>query len=377
MITNTKVDWAQNRGHDSAAQYSIWHCLQMLSPLKTVKAEIDGFDAGCVADGQNDFYSFMKTLYQDMYANPDSYLIPTVAYDEYMKNEGANEQLFDEHKTDAKENKLRQEFQQAIHFYPNYFYQLGLAADAICVESYALIINKQKYNNVIKALDTPHTRKDNYKRLQALVGRGITVKEADDVCYISCKHARKMFIGLKILCDAPESNFKYINYLRLDFEGYLGAVPDIEAIKLTMDRKHSDMIAAFSPLLDEPKMKHTITHFGSITTNSKWKVEYKLNSKRVFEFYTGPAYLVIHIFFKDLETLTKIIDMLETDNVELFMWLRDLLIEKLCDCPRNRAILFGNYKKRICGSSNKVEISNPTKDDVSKSISLMKAIRNL
>lgn len=221
MIINSKADWAQNRGHASAAHNSIWHCLKMLAVFEAVKVELEGFDVDTVAEGQNDFYVFMQALYEDIYAEPDRYAIPTTPYDEYMQNEGANF-VSDEHKIDAKENRLRQAFQQAIHFYPDYFYQLGLAADGICKESYALMISKAKYAVVLKGLDNTHTRKHNRQRLEALVAKGIEVKESGDVCYISCKEAPKMFLGLWVLCAAPDGDFKYLNYLRLSFKGYYG-----------------------------------------------------------------------------------------------------------------------------------------------------------
>ena len=378
MKSNNKLDWVKNYGgHPSTAQNSIAHCLALLSDFEAVQVSIDAFDAPSVIDGQSDFYAFMKTLYQDMYKAPGTYAVPTAAYDEYMASIDIDIAFADEHKSDAKEAGLRQAFQQAIQFYPDYFYQLGLAADGICAKSRALVVSKAKYSQVLKGLDSPRIRKENAQRLNALADRGISVEEDGERCYITCKQFPNMFLGLWVLCTAPESKYKYMNYLRLDYKGYHRAIPEIQDIKKTMDQGHRETITQLLSLMDNPKIKAKVHPLASITSNHKWKVEYTLNSKRIFEFYAGPAYLVVHIFFKDTQTLGKIIAILENKDAALFAWLRDKLIEKLCNCPRNTKVLFGKEEKRICGSSNKVEILNPNQKDVEKSIALMNALREL
>ena len=66
----------------------------MLAPFEPIGIECDDYNEADIFDGEKDFYDFMKNLYNDMYVNPAKYAV-----------------------------------QQAIEFYPNYFYEIGLAAD--------------------------------------------------------------------------------------------------------------------------------------------------------------------------------------------------------------------------------------------------------
>ena len=372
---NSKLDWVRNyKGHDSTAQNSIWHCLMMLSDFEAVKIDVDGFDEKSVINGEKDFHVFMKTLYQNMYANPDKYAIPTTEYDDYIKTINIEEYYAAEHKkSDAKEGRLRQAFQQAIQFYPDYFYQLGLAADEICNRNYLLAITKSKYDDVLKTLDQPK----NGQRINALLDMGIMINETGETYYISCKQAPKMFLGLRVLCASPESKYKYMNYLRLDYKGYYRTMPDIDDVKTTMEKEHAGILSLVGSLLDNPKMKIKLHPLGSITSNHKWKVEYVLNGKRFFEFYAGPAYLVIHIFFRDTEHLTNAIKLLMKNDSALFEWLNGKFKERkgcAARCPRNKTVMFGNEEKRICGSTNQVELFLPDEDDIEKSIALIKIL---
>jgi hypothetical protein len=369
---NSKLDWVRNyKGHDSTAQNSIWHCIMMLSDFETVKVVIDGFEPENITNGEKDFHTFMKTLYQDMYANPGKYAIPFTEYDEYIKTINIEEYYGAEHKiSDAKEGRLRQEFQNAIQFYPDYFYQLGLKADEICNKDYILVISKSKYDSILKSLSQPK----NEQRINALSNMGILITELGETCYISSIQFPKMFLGLRILCSMPESTYKYMNYLRLDYKGYYRAVPDINDIKATMDKEHADILNLLCSLLDNPKIKIKLHPLGSITSNNKWKVRYILDGKCVFQFYAGPAYFCTHIFFRDTEHFTNAIKLLTDTDSTLFEWLNDKFRERTgCAgrCPKNKAVMFGNQERRICGSTNQIELFFPNEDDVKKSFALM------
>ena len=376
MAVYKDVIWVKSyKGHDSTAQNSIWHCIKMLSNFEEVKTDIDGFDEKSILKGEKDFYTFMETLYQDMYKNPDKYIIPSAEYDEYMDSIDVDMVFSNEHRGDVKESKLRIRFQQAIKFYPDYFYQLGLAADELCKKTYALIIQKTKFNQVLKKLEYPQIKKENALRLNVLADIGIGIKEINNKYYISCKQHSKMFLGLSVLTSAPESKFKYLNYLRLDYKKRLKSKPEIEDIKMTLENEHSDILNSLLPLFDNPKTRYSVYPLSGITSSDKWKVDFSLEKTRVFGFYAGPGFLSILVFFKNIEHLMQVINTLEKNNPELFEWFR--IKFRGCDkrdCPRNKSIMFGNQKKNICGwtYSSKVEIVSPNKNDVKKCITLIK-----
>ncbi len=385
MTLNESTVWAKKyKEHGSTAQYSIWHCIMMLAKFEEVKVDIDGFDSKDIIHGEKDFYTFMKTLYGDMYANPEQYGIPAAEYDEYMKNIDINKIHANGHKGDAKEAKLRRKFQQAIQFYPNYFWELGLAADEICNSNYELVISKSKYENVLKSFDNLHIKNESGQWLNALNSNGITINENSKKCYITCKKAPKMFLGLKVLLTAPESKYKTenkfrkLNYLRLDYKSYYRPIPGIEDIKMTLKEDHRGILTLLLSQFDNFKTRFALAPRSNITSGDDWKVDYFLtnNNKRIFGFSAGPDFLKISFGFKSPENLMRIIETLEKNDQKLFEWFRDNFTEVFhLDCPRNRAVMFGNQEKHICGGGS-MEIANPDKSDIKKCLALIKLIEN-
>ena len=382
MATYRDVLWLKNHaGHDSSVQKSIWYYLMMLAKFEEVKVSIDGFDEKCIIKGEKDFYTFIKMLYQDMYTNPDTYAIPITEYDEYMKSIDLDKAFSNNHKGDAKESKIRNRFQQAIQFYSNYFWKLGSVADDICNEKYELVISKSKYTNVLKSLDNPHIKNENSQRLNALMDRGIVVNENIKKYSISCKKTPKMFLGLQVLLTVPESKyktenkFKRLNYFRLDYKGYYRPMPEIEDIKMTMEKGHCNILTLLLSQFENIKTRYALYPMASILPFNKWKVDFWLgNNKRIFGFYAGPGFLSVHISFKTPENLKRIIAILEKDDPKLFEWFRDKFTEVFHDCPRNKVIMFGNQKKHLCcgSSGGTMEIVNPNENDVKRFITIIK-----
>jgi len=363
-------------GHGSCAQKSIWHCIMMLSEFEAVPIKNTDFNEKDIIEGEKDFYDFMNNLYQLMYKNPEKYAIPTAPYDEYIKSEKFNKPVVKAHQNDGVECKLRNTFQQAIEFYPKYFYQLGFAAEGICRDTFSLIVNKAMYNNALGSLDNTYIYKENGQRIKALADMGIKVEEINDTCHISCKTAPKMFLGLWVLCSAPESKYKYMNYLRLDFKGYLRSMPEIEDVKFTMLKEHAECVDLILSLFANLNLKYKVKPLRSITTAHGLKVEYTLAGKNIFGFFAEPDYLALYIYFNDAKNITEMSRQLE-NNTELFQWFCDAFPERLCKCKSNRAVMFGNEKRRICGLSNRAEIVNPTADDAAKGIEIIKMFRGL
>ncbi|MBN2444418.1 MAG: hypothetical protein JXJ04_23850 [Spirochaetales bacterium] len=192
-----------------------------------------------------------------------------------------------------------------------------------------------------------------------------------------------MFLGLQVLLTVPESKyktenkFKRLNYLRLDYKGYYRPMPEIEDVKLTMKKEHSDILTLLLSLFDNFKTRYALYPMASILPFNKWKVDYwSGNNKRIFGFYTSPDFLSFRISFKTPENLLCIIKILEKNDLKLFEWFRDNIKEVFHDCPRNKIIMFGNQKKHLCcgSSGGTMEIVSPNKNDVKNIIELIKII---
>lgn len=372
---------ARNVGeHGSAAQKSIWHSMMMLAPFEGVAIENGIFDKESIIEGESDFYRFMTTLYQDMYGDPAKYFIPTKPYDEYVQNVLPNREkprtAEKEHVTDAKECKLRNAFQQAIQFYPEVFYKLGAAADIACSGDYELVISKSSFDSVMKSFKRSHVYIENEYRFKAILDMGLQISKTGSKYHISSKSYPKMFLGLRVLCNAPKSRYKYMNYLRLDYKGYYRAMPEIDDVKRTMKKEHAGYIDSVLESFRGQKIRYKVKPLRNITSGFEWKIDYKLNGKNIFGFYAEPDYLKLYINFNSAKNITEFGEKLRISNKELFDWFCGKFPERLCKCPNNRVVRFGDTKRRICGLSNRAEIEDPSDHDIENSITVIEMYRS-
>jgi hypothetical protein len=367
-----------NSEDKSSAEKSIWHSIMMLAPYQDVPIENNTeFNQKDYMSGEKEFYSFMKTLYTDMFENPAKYSIPTTDYDEYIQNRKPKKDTEKQHYTDTKECNLRNTFQQAIQFYPKFFYELGLRAEKIRERDYALVLSMERYEEVIQSLEWKHICKENEHRYKAISSLGIETQQIEEKCYIISRNYPKMFLGLWILCSAPESKYKYMNFLRLDYKGYNRLIPDIEDIKETLSNEHRQIIDLLQLSLKDLNMKVKVKALRNITSGSRWKIEYALKGRNVFGFYGEPNYLMICIYFNDAKNISEMSAQLEKNDLRLFQWFCSKFPERLCKCPSNRCVTLGETKRRICGLSNRAEIENPNSEDVENSIRVLKIFRNI
>jgi hypothetical protein len=152
-------------------------------------------------------------------------------------------------------------------------------------------------------------------------------------------------------------------------------MPEIEDVKLTMQKDHCDILTLLLSLFDNVKTRYALYPMASISPFNKWKADYWLgNNKRLFGFYAGPDFLSFRISFKTTENLLRIIAILEKKDQKLFEWFRDNIKEVFHDCPRNKIIKFGKQEKHLCcgSSGGTMEIANPDKNDVINITKLIK-----
>jgi len=358
------IPGVKNRGsHESSAHKSIWHCLAMLAR-----------PGGGASVAETAFRSFMEDLYRDMYADPAKYFIPVDAYEKYIRSAG--DPAGGPHAADAKECGLRNAFQQAIQFYPDFFYKIGTAADGIDAAASGLIVAKDAYASAVKSLDYPHLRGRNAERVAALTEPRFAFNENNGKFTITCGRYPGMFAGLYALCSAPDGKYKRTNYLRLDYNKRGGGAPGIDDVLYTMAAEHSAGLKQILGVINGMDLKYSVKPLGAITSGDGWKVEYKKNGKNVFGFFAEPDFLALYIYFNDAKNITETGKKLGGDP-EFFEWFRGGFPERTCACKNNRAVMFGNEKRRICGLSNRAEIFCSNEVDYSRSAALIKLFRGV
>ena len=357
---------------ETYAQHSIKHCLDMIAPFEMQNQQKE--------DGRLQFYKFMISLYREMYQQPEKYMVFPKPYEEYakkMKEQEAQKKKEKAHVNDSKESTLRNTFQQAIQFYALFFYNIGLKSKGIDGQSGALIIRKEDYIDVLNQMNRIHESEYNAERYEVLSKLGIQVYQNDDTVHIRHATYKRAMEGIEYLCKAPESKYKWMNFLRLDFKNAYSPIPTVKDICETLPIRSFEAVKKLEDNLSGMKVKAKIKPLRGIVSDFKWKVEYVYKGKNICGFYADNEYFMLCIYFNHFQNINEFAKTLYEEDHELFQWFKNQFPERLCKCPNNRRIYFGNEPRRICGLSNRAEIVNPDDYDIDRALCVLRKYRNI
>lgn len=375
---------------ESCVQKSIHHCLAMIAPFVC-----DTICYGSMKrniEGEEQFYEFMISLYYDMYREPEKFIVFAQPYEKYMAERTEKKDFVKkekEHATDSRESTLRNVFQQAIQFYALFFYNLGIQDSILQQDTGHLIISKENYDIVLQKMERIHESFRNTKRYQVLAEMGVHIDDFLDHAEtsndsLSTSHVevwiqgyQKAMFGLKYLCDAPDSKFKWMNYLRIDYQNAYEKAPTVKSICDTLPIESVTVIDKLEEILKDLKPKSKLRPLRGIVSDFRWKVEYSVKGKNVCGFYADRDYFMLCIYFNDFRNITEFAKVLDSEDHTLFEWFQAQFPERLCKCPYNRRVFFKEEPRRICGLSNRAEVMHPTPEDTEKALYIMKKFRGL
>ncbi|MCM1187885.1 MAG: hypothetical protein NC541_01135 [bacterium] len=362
----------ENRNAETCAQRSVRHCLDMIAPFETAMPQTE--------EGQRQFYRFMVSLYREMYREPEKYRVFPRPYEEYIikrKEQEVQKQKEKEHENDPKESTLRNTFQQAIQFYAVYLYQIGLRSRGLDERSGEMILKKEDYSEIRNQMDRFHEAKYNAERYEVLSELGIQVWEDGDTVRIVHREDRRMMEGIAYLCSAPDSKYKWMNFVRLDFKNAYAPIPTVDDICKTLPARSSEAVKELEDNLAGMKIKAKIKPLRGIVSDFRWKVEYVYKGKNICGFYADNESFMLCIYFNHFENINEFAKVLQEENGDLFEWFKNQFPERLCKCPSNRRVFFGGEARRICGLSNRAEVVNPDSEDIEKALYLLRKYRKI
>lgn len=357
---------------ETHAQRSVRHCLALIAPFEASEQQLE--------KGQREFYQLMVSIYEGMYEKPEDYLVFPAPYEEYMlkRNEQKKQQKKEkEHVSDSRESTLRNTFQQAISFYALFFYHAGLNAEGLDEQTGSLTIRKENYRAVLDKVNRIHEADRNGERFEVLSRLGLQIDEGEESVSISHKNYKQIMSGLLYLCKAPDSKYKWMNFLRLDYKNAYAKTPAVDDICKTLSPENAEIVKKLENSLAGLKTRAKIKPLRGIVSDFKWKVEYTYKSKNICGFYADNEYFMLCIYFNHYENINEFAKVLEQEDRELFEWFKRQFPERLCKCPNNRIVHFGGESRRICGLSNRAEIVNPDNEDIEKSLCLLRKYRNI
>ncbi len=241
---------------DDAPRRSVLHCLRMLAPFHEAVPK-DGHLESDMAEGERQFYAFIKGLYGEMYSDPAFFLIPK-----------------------------EEPFKGDIQFYAAYLYELGIRAKS--VEKGVLALSTAAWQEARGAMGRLGLKGDNGPRYERLKGLGLDERPEPKLVYITCRDFPKMFYGLWALCKAPESPYHYMNYLRADYRSALRGAPLPQDIFLTLtpDRAHSARVLHRAML--EIGAQWELTPLEEIVWGARWQGAYVKDGKKLLGFTADP-----------------------------------------------------------------------------------------
>lgn len=360
----------QKKRKETHAERSIRHCLDMIAPFEASEPDDE--------KEQREFYQFMVTLYEEMYENPEKYLVFPGPYEEYMdKRKRKNEKKEKEHVSDSRESTLRNTFQQAISFYALFLYQSGLRSDGLDEKTGSLILRKDNYQEVLDKVNRIHESHYNCERFRILQELGVRIIEKKGYVFIAHEKRKRAMAGLLYLCKAPESKYKWMNFLRLDYKNAYSKAPTVRDICQTLPAEYSEIVECLEEHLSGIKVRAKIKPLRGIVSDFKWKVEYASKGKNICGFYADNETFMLCIYFNHFQNINEFAGKLLKENIELFQWFKNQFPERLCKCPNNRRVDFGGEFRRICGLSNRAEIVNPDNEDIKNALYILSKYRNI
>lgn len=144
-----------------------------------------------------------------------------------------------------------------------------------------MIIPKEKYNAVLNQMNRIHDSKYNAERYQVLSRLGIQIQENSGSIHIIHKDLEQAMAGLFYLCKAPDSKYRWMNYLRLDYKNAYAPIPTVDDICKTLPPGSSEIVKSLEEHLSglivkssAAGIKTKIRPLRGIVSDFKWKVEY-------------------------------------------------------------------------------------------------------
>ena len=191
-------------------------------------------------------------------------------------------------------------------------------------------------------------------------------------------HAQQSIMeGLEYLCKAPDSKYKWMNFVRLDFKNAYSPSPTVNDICKTLPVKSAETVKKLEYNLSGMKVKAKIKPIRGIVSDFKYKVEYIYKGKNICGFYADNEYLMLCIYFNNFQNINAFAQALYEEDFDLFQWFKNQFPERICKCQNNRRVYFNNEPRRICGLSNRAEIVNPDDSDIDRALYVLRKYRNI
>lgn len=238
-------------------------------------------------------------------------------------------------------------------------------------------MQEEDYRDVLNRMNRIHESKYNPDRYERLSELGIRIHQNGGTVSITHAAYKRAMEGIAYLCKAPEGKYKWMNFVRLDFKNAYAPSPTVDDICKTLPAKSAEVVERLEDHLSGMKVKAKIKPLRGIVSDFKYKVEYAYKGKNICGFYADNESFLLCIYFNHFENINAFAKILSEEDHNVFLWFKNQFPERMCKCPNNRRVHFGDESRRICGLSNRAEILNPGDHDIDNALYVLRKYRNL
>jgi hypothetical protein len=309
--------------------------------------------------GEKRLYDFMETLYSSMYDSPDQYHIPTREYENLMKSRTVEELSADQKK---KESTIRNSFLRSIQFYQKMLFEIG--ANGVPVDG-KLRVKTSLFEEMINRNNLRVVRGEHEKIMEGLSRNGLMFSKDRRHTYVEASDHPNLLRALRALCRFGTRTYRMTNFLRCDFRGMVNNKPGFNDVVAILGDKYTKNAEMMDGFMNQMKAKIKVQPLKNTTLGSVWKTSY-VKGKSIYGFQADPCWMEAYVYFNEDKNIKKVgYHLKETDPV-LYEWYYSNFKEQECACQYNRRVDIGGEKKRICGFSNRLVVTEPDTPDFEK-----------
>lgn len=345
----------------SVTHQSIWHAAVMRAAFyEIIPASLSDGEADELREGQRSLYQFMTDLYSDMYEHPEAYELPVGDYEAYMQGRTRRDLS---HKGDPKESRLRNRFQQGIQFYQKLLFEIGAKADQEA-DSQRFTLNSSVLSEMINSYNLRLIRGEEQRRASHLARLGLEIRFSIEKMTIANDQYPHMLSALTALCRSNTGKHALSGFLRCDFRALESYKPGFaDAVQILPDDFKSTALE-LNDYMKEINAKDTVQPLKNTTLFSPWKLGYSRNGKSVYGFHADTDSFETYVYFNYFSNVSRMGYLLKETSPKLYDWFNDRFPTRTCACPNNKLADIGGCKKRICGLMNRLEVYNPSTEDL-------------
>jgi len=335
----------------SFEQKTIINLQKYILPLETSTIKNS---SGLPINAQIDLHNFFINMYSKLSTTPVLFNIPVGQYDKFALKHLNSTTVQDLAKNlKAKEGKLRNDYQQPIHFYRKFLFLSVLYGQWF---DHRLFLSNNMLEEIKSKINLSRIRENYFNMINNFTLLGINIENRSNGLYFSSLIYPDMFKCLKAI-SSSKNPYLFHNYVRLDFNLiYKQYIPDVSTIKNLVSKGNYELITDISNFLKRLGCNYTLRFLKHKILTTSVIFDYFFKNRTYFSITAGIDEIYYNFYLRDSKNITKMATLLYKNDYPLFEWFIDKIPEQECNCKNNRIVDLVVKKIRICGLANKFEL---------------------